>query len=365
MRETETGNTETRWQDKTLKAAGYGYLLGDAALAASGFVKGKAGREVLVAGALWGVGGVGAAVYGNPSTEKQLEILAHKLEKYLVAHGAHVSDSARDHADLLRGKNGLGAKIDRFMYEHPSEILNTAYAVGAGMLIKDGLREIANAGKHALPKALNKAAFGNVSSTFWLGGLVLAGALGGLLIKEDADARAKVDPSSITSRIGGFFQEKPLRWSGSCYWMGNLFALKKAFDEKAAFTPGSTRFGMKPHQFSFLTVAAYVVSNGLLFASSRDQIREEKFKPEHVAQLEQVAAEIIAAQPPQVQAQLLTSVSHYLAKEKMVAIPPEELSRQLIARVSEASRRHLAQGVDNRWAGRVAASTEPATALVT
>jgi hypothetical protein len=126
--------------------------------------------------------------------------------------------------------------------------------------------------------------------------------------------------------------------------MGLLTALsdKKEFGNKP-------RFGMKAHWFSFLTVASYVLANGLLFSSSRDQIQEKKFKPEHIAKLEQVAAEIIAAQPPQVQAALLTNVSQYLAKERMIDVSAEELSKQLIARVGETSQRHLAQATVNSW----------------
>ena len=364
MSEPTTDTTQTTgWRDKTLKAAGVGYLVGDLAGIGASIARGGFKANWATAGgfATWAAGGVGAAVYGNPDTEKQLEILAHKLEKYLITHGARVTDIERNHSDLLRGKNGLGAKIDRFMHEHPTEILNASYAVGAGMMIKDGLKEVTELGKHVLPKGLNKAGLGNVSSIFWLGSLVMAGALSGLLIKEDPDAQAKVDPNSITSRIAGFFKEKPMRLSGALYWGGNLFALKKAFDDKAH--AAAMPYPVKPHHLSFLTVAAYVASNGLLALSSRDQIREEKFMPEHLAQLEQVAAEIIAAQPPQLQAQLLTGVAEYLAHEKKIALSAEQIAQQLIARVGETSKRHLRHQAEDSWAGRAAAQASIAPAI--
>lgn len=365
MHQTETDHEQTTsWRDKTLKTAGVGYLLGDLSGIAASMARGEFKTSWATAGgyATWMLGGLGAAIYGNPNAEKQIEILAHKLEKFLVTHGARVTVADHDRMDLLRGKDGLGANLDRFLHEHPTEILNASYAVGAGMLMKDGWKEITNAGKHVLPRAMNKAAFANVSSRFWLGGLVLAGALGGLLIKEDADAAGKVDPHSISSRVVGFFKEKPMRWSGSCYWLGNLFALKQVFDDKR--NSHLMPYKAKPHVFSFLTVAAYVVSNGLLALSSRDQIREEKFKPEHLAQLEQVAAEIIAAQPPQLQAQLLTQAAFYIAQEKKITLTPEQISRDLIARVSESSKRHLAQGTENSWAGRVVNSNTASATIV-
>ena len=353
----ETNEPTTSWRDKTLKAAGVGYLVGDVAGIGASIARGgfKANWGTAGGFATWAAGGIGAAVYGNPDAEKQMEILAHKLEAYLVKQGSKVTDVERNHSDLLRGKNGIGAKLDRFMHEHPTEILNASYAVGASMMIRDGINEVRkHGGKDIFPKALNKAAFGNVSSGFWLGSLVLAGALTGLLLKEDPEAKSKVDPNSITSRVAGFFKEKPMRASGAFYWGGNLFAFKKAMDDKAA--AATAPYAVKPHHLSLLTVAAYVASNGLLALSSRDQIREEKFKPEHLAQLEQVAAEIIAAQPPQLQAQLLNGVADYLSKERMIGVPAEELSKQLIARVSETSKRHLAHGAENNWAGKVSAA---------
>lgn len=333
---TETEHQTSSWREKTLKAAGYGYLLGDAAFAASGLLKG--GKAVFRTGAIWAAGGIGAAVYGNPDADKQLEILAHKLEAHLVQHGAKITDLERNNSELLRGKNGLGAKLDRFLHSHPTELLNAAYAVGAMTLLHSGLKDL---------KKIN-------TNTTAMGALVLAGALGGLLIKEDPDARAKVDQNSIVSRVAGYIKEKPLRFSGTLYALNNIFTFKHALHDRDKFAHVNV-MGMKPYYFSMLTAASYVAANCLLFASSRDQIDEKKFKPEHIMQLEQVAAEIIAAQPPQLQAQLLRDVSEYLAKEKMIAVTAPELAHQLVERVSEVAQRNLRHGAENNWSGRIAA----------
>lgn len=345
--QTTDKHDHTSWRDKTLKAAGYGYLVGDLALAASGILKQE--KNVFRAGAIWAAGGLGAAFYGNPDTEKQLEILAHKLESYLKKQGAIVTDETRGHSELLRDHNGLGAKLDRFMHEHPTEILNAAYAVGAGLLLNKGVRGLLGG---ATGTALKEA-----RTRTGMGAFVLAGALAGLFIKEDPQAREKADPNSITSKVVAYIKEKPMRLSSAMYWGGNLFTARNAWlDFKGAGNPLHRSFlGIKPYHLSTLTLASYLTSNGLLSLSSRDQIEEKKFKPEHIAQLEQVAAEIIAAQPPQLQAALLTNVSDYLAKEKMVARSPEELSKELIARVSESSTRQLAQATESKWAEKAVA----------
>lgn len=356
MSQTDTDKAQTTsWRDKTLKAAGYGYLVGDIALAASGILKNE--KNVFRAGAIWAAGGVGAAVYGNPDTEKQLEILAHKLESYLMKHGAKVTDAERNKSLLLRGKDGLGAKLDRFMHEHPTEILNAAYAVGSSLLLHKGVKGlISGVAGDARQKAWTQAGMGS---------FVLAGALAGLLIKEDPTAREKVDPNSITSRVVAYIKEKPMRLAGAMYWGGNFFTARNAFGDFKDVGNAQYRsfLGIKPYHLSTLTVASYLTSNGLLALSSRDQIEEKKFKPEHLAQLEQVAAEIIAAQPPQLQAQLLTGVADYLAKERMIGVPAEELSKQLIARVSETSKRHLTQASEHAWAEKVLATANSSPTL--
>ena len=156
-----------------------------------------------------------------------------------------------------------------------------------------------------------------------------------------------------------------MRLAGAMYWGGNFFTARNALgDFKDAGNAQHRSFlGVKPYHLSTLTVASYLTSNGLLALSSRDQIEEKKFKPEHLAQLEQVAAEIIAAQPPQLQAQLLTGVADYLAKERMIGVPAEELSKQLIARVSETSKKHLAQASEHAWAEKVLATANSSPAL--
>lgn len=347
MKNSEHEPAPVSWRDKTLKAAGYSYLLGDAAMFASGMVKmlqatlgqeKKAAKYESLTGALWGLGGLAAARYGNPDTEKQLEILAHRLEAHMNKQGAKLPDAERANVELLAGKNGFIAKAERFLYQHPSEILNAVYLIGSGTMIGSGI--------------FSKK--GGATEKIAMGGLVAAGALAGLLIKEDPDARTKADPNSLMSRTAAFIQEKPLRLTSTLYWGNNIFAALKARKEQLAHVPGTS--AIKPYMLSYLCAASYILANGLLSLSSRDQIQEKKFTSEHIAKLEEVAAEIIAAQPPQLQAALLTDVSRYLANEKMIDVSAEELSKQLLARVGQASQQHLTQATDASWAVRSAAN---------
>jgi hypothetical protein len=309
--------------DLSLKAAGYAYIVGDAAMFASGLLKASrlegAQRSGMLfesaTGALWGAGGLAAARYGNPDKEKQLEILAHKLEKFLVRAGATVDDSASRSSPLLSKNPGIIGGIERFLYEHPSEALNTVYALGAASMLRSGHIE------------------GKNSKTM-MGALVMAGALGGLLITEDKNARAKAADGSLIDKAVALVRESPLRASSTLYFINNIFTFQHAAEDRKVFASQPHMHGMKPHWFSFLCAAAYVVANGLLFISKRDQIDEQKFTPAELGALEQVAASLIAAQPPAVQKHLLHAVSGYLAEQKLVALSPEAIFQQVTAKVA-------------------------------
>ena len=326
----ESEKPSTSWRDKTVKAAGYGYLIGDMAMAASGLIKGGTTSQIFKTGAIWSAGGIGAAMYGNPDVEKQLDILAHKLEKHLTKDGATVTDAVRSNTELLQGKNTLGAKLDRFLHEHPTELLNAAYAIGAGVLLKGSYNKLSDTRKQI---------------EAGMGALVLSGALCGLLIKEDPNARDKVEHTSLVSRTVGYIKEKPMRLAGSLYLLNNGLGIANALLDKKDFSH-QPKAGMKAHWFSFAMVTSYMVANGLLFISSRDQIQEKKFQPEHIAKLEQVAAEIIAAQPPQLQAALLADVSQFMATQHGVALPAEEIAHDLATRVTELTKDRMKAAAD-------------------
>lgn len=333
MDQTQQGESK---KPKSLQLSGLSYLLGDAAMFASGMLASmannvdKAGtRKKAFTGALWGFGGAAAAYYGNPSADKKLEIFAHKLEKHLNDHGAIVSDATREHIDLLRGKHGVFHQIDRFLYEHPSEALNVVFAVGAGALLSSGDK-----------------------TRMMIGGLVGAGALAGLLIKEDKNAPDKAKHGNVAQKALAWAQEKPLRVSGAFYFANNFFTIQDGINDYKKFKNQHFVAGLKPHYFTFLTAASYILANGLLFMSPRGQIDQQHLATDDVVKLEQVAAEIIAAQPKANREALLQEVSKFLTKEKAVPIPVEHLAAQLNERVDHIAQRRIDAVAERGWRNR-------------
>lgn len=346
-------------RDRKLKVAGYAYLLGDAAMYGAAAARGEKLAGNKLAAASWAAGGVGAAIYGNPSSEKKLGIQARKLETYLKQQGVTIPDSVREQNALLKSPT-LWEHITGFLYEHPSEILNAGYAIGAATLIKSAIPSLGKT--HSL---LGTGGH-KLSTDFWIGATVLGGALGGLFLKEDPQAREKAKDAGngAFARAKAWVIEKPLRFSSALYTANNMFLAGRAYQD---FSARGTHIGaMKPHYFSTLQLATYLFGNAMLLMSSRDQFEGKVMPMEHLAQMEDAAARVIAAQPAQVQQELLTNVSRYMAEQKNIDLDAPQLAQALANRITQLTGERVQQAANTvSWTAREqarlqAAPTQPA-----
>lgn len=382
MRTTDTLSAQNTSDDsarpigeRSLKLAGWSYTLGDIAMCVAGITRSlpdvRAGKKTMAevasgtaGGAVsWLVGGLGAAYYGNPKSETQLRIQATKLEQYLKQKGITIPSDAREQSKLLKQRS-LWENVELFLYEHPSEILNSMYALGAGMLIREGALEIGKGTKSWRPTALNLKGIEAMSSTFWIGAVVMVGALVGLLVKEDPEARKKNEDKGFIGKAIAFVKEKPLRFSAGAYFVNNGFLALRArqdFIGRNDVFPSQT---LKPHYTSTLQLALYLFGNTMLMMSNRDQITKNGFKPAELAELEKAAACVIAAQPPETQKALLADLSNYMAKEKGVTIDASTLASHLADRVGEVTTDRLQSASrDMKWTARTAQRADIAPTL--
>ncbi len=334
--------------DKKLKLAGYSYLVGDAAMVAAGAAREgkKAIGGSIGSGAVWFAGGLAAARYGNPDADKRVQLIANKLEKHLHRNGVTIPASTREQSALLKEET-FWQRCEDFLYQHPSEVLNAAYALGAGILVHKGISQ-SRAGTHSLlPKSSSP-----LSTEFWIGATVLTGALGGLLLKEDPQAREKAQGGGMFARAKAWVTEKPLRFSGTLYTINNGFLAWRAKQDFSARTSEFAGARMKPHNFSTLQLATYLFGNSMLLMSSRDQLAHN-VSPEHLAQLEDAAARIVAAQPPEMQQALLSDVSHYLAEQKGVGQSAPHIAQALAMRLTELTGERAQQAANTvSWVER-------------
>ncbi len=325
----------------TLKISGAAYTFGDIMMMAAGLARngGKHMFGTVSGSALWLSGGLAAAHFGNPNTEKQLHIQATKLERYLQEKGVKIPLEARSRSTLLKHKT-LWEKVEEFCYEHPSELLNSAYAIGAGMVATEGVRELSK-GKTLLPKAFSIESIKGVSSHFWIGAIVLTGALIGLLVKEDPNAKEKAKHGSFFEKAKAFITEKPLWLTGALYTVNNAFLGLQAWQDFGARHTDYTNHRMKPHYASTLQLASYLLGNGMLMASHRNPMSKEGMPPAAIEQLQQAATHIIAAQSPQLQQALLIDISAYLANEKGMNMDAAAIHAQLASKLAVARASHL------------------------
>lgn len=291
-------------KDVKLKLAGMSYILGDVAMMTAGHLRGES--HVFRGGATWMLGGIGAAVFGNPNQEMQLKILMNRLERHLKKNGVEIPTDARQQSTLLK-QGSFWDVATEFLYEHPSQILNTAYALGAGMVMHGSLKE----GTKNLP------------ANFWMGAVILVGALSGLLLKEKPESEKKSENGNPIA----FITNRPLLVSGGAYMAGNIFlAGKIAKDvEKYKNTVGV----IKPYFASGTQLGCYLVANSLLMMSPRNQVDKAGFSVTQIGQLQEAAASIIAAQPKEVQASLIKDMSEFMSKQAGISLKPEQLEAQL------------------------------------
>lgn len=323
-------------KDVKLKLAGVGYTLGDAAMVAAGVLRkevqadGSIKRESFTNSAtsalVWLAGGIAAAVFGNPGPEMQLKIQANRLQRHLKDKGIVIPDDVKARAELFRD-NGLWDNAQEFLFEHPSELLNASYAVGAANLLWGGCKEIFEKKTHGfLPRGKNALP---MSDNAWIGGIILTGALIGLFVKEDKDAQKKAENKGPLEKAVAFVTEKPLRVTAALYGANNLFLAHKAwgdFKKRDELYTGET---LKPHFFSGAQLMMYLFSNTMLFLSPRDQVNKKTFDENGLTRLQEAAAEIIAAQPQEIRESLVKDMSEFMSKQAGITQKPEEIELQM------------------------------------
>lgn len=353
-------------EDFKLKAAGWGYIFGDAAMigaAVAREVKGNrmhAFKEEATSAAIWMAGGVGAAIFGNPNVDRQVQIQAGKLQDYLVSQGIKIPQDAKKHHEIFKDRN-VWEKIVDFCYEHPSELLNASYAIGATFLLKNGIKQTFFDKSHTiLPKAIDTKSIKTISqgitalgksiekmsTQLWIGSLVFTGATIGLFAKEDHTAKEKAENGNVIDKAFAFVTEKPLRVSAGLYMANNLFLGLKFVQDLNLRSSDFKNHPVKPHLISGAQLGLYIASNILLMMSSRNQITDKGFDDATRSKFEEAAASVIAEQPVEQHETLIKNVSQFMSKQPGIKLTPEQLESSLRERlqpkttISPAAQRH-------------------------
>lgn len=295
-------------KDNSLKAAGITYLVADALLAAARFMEGdKFGFGGV---ALWGAGGVVTGVYGNPKAEKKLQLLERRLGEYLKKQNVEIPKNPTT-AELTK-KGGVIDNLESFLYTYPSQILNTAFAVGGALMVRGGIKN----------SKTGERTYTDIAA----GTLVTLGALSGLLIPEkspDTDHPAK----GFAAKTWEWAQANPLRVSSSFYHANNAVLIGSVIEKKVH----KKYTNNKSPWVRLLAAATYITANVFLSKSSKDNInvKDEQKNTEVADALAKISAQIIAAQSKETQEVLIQNLAGYLSAQPEIKKTAPEIAQLL------------------------------------
>jgi hypothetical protein len=316
-------STLSSLKEQTLKASGWSLIAGDLALVFANHLEGE--KHGFQGAALWLAGGAAAGFFGNPKAEKKLQLMERRLGGYLKKQGVKIPDNPTT-AELSKD-GGVIAHIESFLYSHPSELLSAAFAIGGGLMLKS-----------------------DSSETRKSGALVLAGALAGLLIPEKPP-NPEHPARGLGAKAWEYIQEKPLRVSSAFYTANDYFIWKKA--EIHRKEPGN-----KSYIARYVTLAAYLLGNALMWFSSKENLgaKEESNNRKLYEGLAQVSAQVVAAQPQQLQEALVQHIAGYLSAQPEIKKTAPEIAALLHAKLGEVK---PSLPVAGKWESRMQKGAEP------
>ena len=295
-------------RQNSLKAAGVGYLLADAALFTSGVMSGK--LKEASAGVFGWIAGVIGARYGNPKAEKKLEQIERRLGTYLRKQGVEIPKDPT--TESLTNEGGVIDNIESFLYTYPSQMMNVFYSLIGVQFVRSALQH-------------------NKKELLASGGLLIAGALAGILIPEKKPD-PEHPPQGVLQKTWSWIQEKPLRLTGTLFTLNQVTLAMDALQERRQ-NPAQ-----KSYMFKLLAVAGFVFGNTMMSLSSKSHGGGSKMDEKTLCMLAETSAKVIAAQSPEVQNGLLEHIAGFLATQPNVYMTAEEISKILHAKMNEVAK---------------------------
>jgi hypothetical protein len=308
----EPGDHSTRtydgWlQDNSLKGAGWLNLIGDVALLGSG-IKGRKGYET-VAGGLYTAGALNLVQYGNLQTDRQLRLLLEDTGEFMKEQAARLPEECGLFSILKDRKEGKLDNAEQFLYRYPAQATLSAYTLGAAAMLASGLKQ----------RDWWGVGYG-VNSV----GLKLAS----LMIPEKKK-EAVEKPHGILGEVKEWIQEKPLRVFG----YGSL--VTEALLGMSAYREYKADPHQKSYIFKFITTGTYAMADILMAISNKDRGKVGAFDAQEKLGIEALTAEVIAAQPKDMQKPLIDRASTFLAMHPEMNAEAPEIAAAITRQVAE------------------------------
>ncbi|MCH2548020.1 MAG: hypothetical protein MK052_10485 [Alphaproteobacteria bacterium] len=355
-------------RQKSLPASGYVYLVGDAALVASGIKR----RDIneFMTGAAFSSSSVVLARYGEKKVDKVFDKLHDKMLSQFAKEGIEIPEDMQKCVQNRGRPHSILGHIENFLYEHPAEVNAAVNSYAGFQMFKAGMN-LSETDKSA----------GRAKSI--AGALVASGMMTSLLVPEKQkksatsldDASAALDQGanvediwkkpvpedekdkgvigtllSPVQMVTDWVQEKPLRVGGYMAMANNVFQGSSAFLERKngpqiiedlqqklideGGEDKATEDALQKAQrnknnwmFNMPAAVAYMEANGLLAISSKDNDSHAKSDKDPFDELYAASAALLANQPKEVQDTMVKKMSEHLAEEKAINHTAEEISQ--------------------------------------
>lgn len=307
----EPGDHPTRswheWlEDTSLKACGWGNVVGDVSLLVSGLMSGR-GQEAM-SGLLYTAGGAVLARYGNTKTEYHLREVSARLGDFLREHEGELPEDCGLFQVMKERKEGTLPNTERFLARYPSQTTIGIYTLGAAAMLQSGIRH------------------GKGWDIFYGANSTIAGAAS-ILVPEKKHKQGEERPTGLAGAVD-WLREKPLRAAGYAYIVSDIALALSAYRE----------YRHDPKQrsyiFKFLSAGTYLVSSALMAISNKEHTNADgKFDADEQRRIEALAAETIAAQPKELRAPLINQVAGFLATQPEMQGSASDISKGIAQQV--------------------------------
>ena len=292
-------------RENSVKLAGVGQFIGDTALLAYGAA--MKNFQIGSVGVLGYTAGTIGTRYGNPKVEKQLAIVERQLGNYLRQQGIEIPKDPT--LEKLQKPGGVIEGVESFLYAHPTQLINTCFSLMGVQLFRDGLKN-------------------NIKPFLVSGALLTAGGLTGLLLKEKKPD-PEHPPRGALQRAINWVQEKPLRTTGLLAMASPIALTIDGITERKR-VPGKNSY-----MFKLMAAAGFFLCNAMISISSQGAGGGAEMDEATRNQLAEAAAGVIAAQPKEAQAQVITHVAEYMASQPYVHMNIDEIGAMLHKKLDE------------------------------
>lgn len=296
---------------------------------------------------IWGIGGLGMAIFGNRTVEKEFNALEDKLAAYLHDQGVKLEGDALEIA--LREKNkSVLKKIEDFAYQYPSEIMHACFAIGSVGLINSGIADYFGKkvdGKWEKPETPRIGTLG-------MGVSVIIGALIGLLVREKTPAElAKLGPANgITDKTSRWLQKNANKATSAFYLANNGFSALSVYEDHQTYrnpeykVGGKSKYDAKRAEISEFknlfgwrigALSTYIFGAGVLATTSKSSGVAGGMGEKAKAHLYDDVAEIVRSQPKEAQQLMVGMVAEYLATRRELGMAQMD-AKEISDKINEA-----------------------------